>query len=89
MSAKQPVVVAAAEWIIQRCTQRWHRRNGILELIYEDVPGLPLMTRPEMVAALERRDDVRSPEYSSDEFRGHNVANCRCPEHATHKGLAA
>jgi hypothetical protein len=75
------------EWIIQRCTQRW---NGS-ELLYEDWIGaelfdgaarhmgnIELMTRSEMIEGLERC----AKKWPDDEFRGHNVANCRCKQHA-------
>jgi hypothetical protein len=74
------------EWIIQRCTQWW---NGV-ELVYQDWIGaelfdgriprmsdLRLMTRSEMLRAL----DWCAKEWPNEEFRGHNVANCRCEEH--------
>lgn len=74
------------EWIIQRCTQRW---NG-LELVYQDwigaelldgavrqMPDFGLMTRSEMLRVL----DWCATEWPDEEFRGHNVANCRCEEH--------
>lgn len=74
------------EWIIQRCAQLW---NGA-ELVYQDwiaaelfngsVPEMPnfeLMTRSEMLRAL----DWCTKKWPNEEFRGHNVANCRCVEH--------
>jgi hypothetical protein len=65
------------EWIIQRCTQRWIGT----ELQYEDWPttyGAKAKTRSEMLGALKRLETA----YPDDEFRGHNVANCKCPNHA-------
>jgi hypothetical protein len=85
--------VQIREWIIQRCTQRW---NGS-ELLYEDWIGaelfdgagrqmgnIELMTRPEMIEGLE----WCAKRWPDDEFRGHNVANCRCKQHAFPKCVA-
>jgi hypothetical protein len=67
------------EWIIRRCTQRW---NGT-SLLYEDWNPKPataklLLSRPEMMTALKRAGN----EHPDDEFSGHNVINCACPEHS-------
>jgi hypothetical protein len=57
-----------AEWIIQRCTQRWVGT----ELQYEDFPTPEgLMTRTQMLEVLERV----GKESNDDEFRGHNTHN--------------
>lgn len=57
-----------AEWIIQRCTQRWVGT----ELQYEDFPTPEgLMTRTQMLEVLERV----ARENNDDEFRGHNTRN--------------
>jgi hypothetical protein len=75
------------EWIIQRCTQQWIGS----ELQYEDWPlsspafqlsrqnvrSQDLMTRDEMIVALDFCN-LHWP----DEFKGHNVMNCRCEAHA-------
>lgn len=61
-----------AEWIIQRCTQRWRKppEVRIPELIYEDFPTPEgLMTRTQMVEVLDRVNR----EHPNDEFRGHRV----------------
>lgn len=70
----------ASEWIIRRCTQKWIGA----ELQYENWPaaafafGLKgLLTRSQMMRALE----LCGQRWPNDEFAGHNVANCRCPEH--------
>ncbi|MHB8744786.1 MAG: hypothetical protein ACYC9L_16975 [Sulfuricaulis sp.] len=66
--AVQPLLTDERAWIIQRCINAFRNR-------YEDWPGYceRLMTRPEMLAALEECEK-RWPE---DEFRGHNVLNQR------------
>jgi hypothetical protein len=68
------------EWIIQRCTQRWIGT----QLRYEDFPAsawqkqswrfLPVMTKEEMLKALT----YCGQRWPMDEFRGHNVMNCKC-----------
>jgi hypothetical protein len=61
-----------AEWIIQRCTQRWKKppEVRIPELIYEDFPTEEgLMTHSQMAEALDRV----GREHPDDEFRGHRV----------------
>jgi hypothetical protein len=82
------------EWIIQRCTQRW---NGI-ELVYQDcigaelfhwtvrqIPNFELMTYSDMLRAL----DWCAKKWPDEEFRGHNVANCRCEAHRLIKPVGA
>ena len=62
------------EWIIQRCTQVWVGT----ELQYEDWPARQQpVIRPEMLTKLARSNEQRP----DDEFRGHNVANCKFPGH--------
>jgi hypothetical protein len=61
-----------AEWIIQRCTQRWKKPPDVRipELLYEDFPTPEgLMTRSQMVEVLDRV----GREHPDDEFRGHKV----------------
>ncbi len=64
------------EWIIQRCTQQWIGT----ELQYQDWgiygPGTmtPFLTKSEMMERLEAIEK----RWPDDEFRGHNVKNCRC-----------
>lgn len=83
-----PKRTPAREWIIQRCTQRWVGT----ELQYEDwadavsalatpVMRQALMTRAEMLEALKLWEERRP----QDEFRGHNVMNCACANHAALK----
>jgi len=64
------------EWIIQRCTQRGRQAEcvGGFELIYEVFDAKPV-TEERMQAKL------KSLSNADEEFRGHNVAKCRCPEH--------
>lgn len=66
------------EWIIQRCTQQWIGT----ELQYQDWgpfgPGIMApVTKTEMIEAL----DVFQRRWPDDEFRGHNVGNCKCEAH--------
>jgi hypothetical protein len=70
----------AKHWIIQRCTQRRRPAEcvGGFELIYEDFDVEPV-TEERMQAKLKMLG------RSDEEFRGHNVANCRCPGHAHFK----
>jgi len=63
-----------AEWIIQRCTQKWKIRTELgpagYELLYEDFPTPEgLMTRSQMCDVLERV----GREHPNDEFRGHRM----------------
>jgi hypothetical protein len=71
----------AKQWIIQRCTQRRRPAEcvGGFELIYEDWDLEPV-TEERMQAKLKSLGNSET-----DEFRGHNVRNCRCPEHAHFK----
>ena len=70
----------AKHLIIQRCTQRRRPAEfvGGFELIYVDFDVQPV-TGERMQAKLKMLGS------SDEEFRGHNVANCRCPEHARFK----
>lgn len=74
------------EWIIQRCTQRvigslleyedWLAANDVWGDDYQE-----LMTEAEMLIGLE----ICEREWASQEFRGHNVINCRCENHACYR----
>ena len=67
------------EWIVQRCTQRWIET----ELQYEDWPAIQCpVTQTEMLEKLK----YWNREYPDAEFRGHNVANCKCETHTAFKG---
>jgi hypothetical protein len=63
------------------CTQRRRPAEcvGGFELIYEDWDLEPV-SEERMQAKLKSLGNSET-----DEFRGHNVANCRCPEHARFK----
>lgn len=82
------------EWIIERCTQKWiHEERSVFgrrvsiptQLIYEDWTidraagaALQVLTRDEMLAALDETAGL----WPEHEFRGHNIAHCRCERHA-------
>jgi hypothetical protein len=85
----------ARQWIVQRCTQQW---KGT-ELLYQDWMVKPmsiasstlavvsnyhsedLMTKTELLEKLTKCHE----QWPDDEFRGHNIVNCKCDAHVVLK----